>query len=303
MEEKISLSEDQIENSVMYLPFSLIDEHLTQYLKEISLPKLPTSAENSNLIKLAKEGDVKARELFLRSNLRLGVWVAKKFKSRIYNNTVIDFMDIIQQANMGIIHAFEVFDLSKGVKFSTYAFWWCKQYVARFLQEKKHLVSVPVYLQDDFSKFLQIKKKLDVFIISEFHYPEIIKLTGWSDEKISKLISLDNLKVSSLDYSFQDDNQENYFRLPISKISYDNNSFDNDLLQRTIRVQMKLSLTLKEYTIVAMRFGFENYPPHTLEEIGQKFEVSRERIRQIEKIALKKLRESSDLMILAKEIL
>ena len=260
------------------------DDAIKLYLKEIQKTKLLTAEEERALARRIASGDMTARDHMIESNLRLVVKIAKR-----YMNRGLPFLDLIEEGNMGLIKAVERFKLSKECRFSTYATWWIRQSIERALVNQSRTIRLPVHVSDDINKFIKISRELVHRFNREPQVDEISEAMGVEPAYIRRLMVL--VKKT---YSIEHPMGENRDYSLIDTIE-DTNANDPSVFLEDIdkfaHIQEWLeSLADNEREILALRFGLEDREPQTLDTIGQKFGVTRERIRQIEAKSLDKLR-------------
>lgn len=245
---------------------------------------------SSNELEIKKQGQIGA-EILIQSNLRLVVSIAKK-----YIDLGIDFLDLIQEGNLGLIRAVDKFDYRKGYKFSTYATWWIRQAINKAISDQSRTIRIPVYMSEAINKYKKISQKLSQNLGRKPSEDEIAKEMDISLEKLSDLKKCIFKPLSILLPITSDDNEEN-FLINIIEDTKSENIIDkiikNDLKDDIKKILSKLSD--REQEIIKLRFGIDNDKEHTLEEIGQKYGITRERIRQIESKIINKLKESNRL--------
>lgn len=259
--------------------------NITDYLKDISFYPLLSKDEECELSTLSANGDDDAREKLIISNLRLVVSVAKK-----YVNVGMPIQDLIQEGNIGLIKAVEKFDPSLGKRFSTYATWWIKQSILRALSSTKGIMRYPAYVHDNISK---IKKFLQAYKISSDAIPDnefIAEILEMKVSEVEKCINLINLSYVSFEESFNNENVNLHSVIP-DKLFVEEQVFED--FESSELEDMLSVLNDKEKKVIIYRFGLFNTDALTLEDIGSKLNLTRERIRQIQIIALKKLKKTA----------
>lgn len=254
------------------------------YLKDIRQSKLLTPEQEIELALRIEKNDMSARSKMIESNLRLVVKIAKRYVGR-----GLQFMDLIEEGNVGLIKAVERFKASKGCRFSTYATWWIRQSIERALTNQVRTIRLPVHVSDDIDRLVRVSENLTRKMRRQPTEDEIALETGFSTAYIQRLVSI-RRKVLSIDQAIDLDGD---FTLQ-DKIEDPNvedsaSSLDGKRIRRYLRNKLS-SLTSREKEILALRFGLESDEPMTLEKIGAIFGVTRERIRQIQVEALGKLK-------------
>jgi RNA polymerase primary sigma factor len=269
------------------LPSAQYDS-IQMYLKEIGQYPLINAQDERELAKRITNGDEEAKNLLARANLRLVVSIAKKYVNRSPDLTLLD---LIQEGNLGLFKAVDKFDWTKGYKFSTYATWWIRQAITRALADQSRTIRVPVHMVETIAKYKQVYRRLLQDLGREPMPEEIAVEMGLEVDKIYTIEKIDQNTVS-LESPVGDDSDEKSTLgdfLADDKIA----SPDQDSSHRILRDQIQEILTDlsdKERKILELRHGIEDGVQHTLEEVGKKFGVTRERIRQIEAKALEKIR-------------
>jgi RNA polymerase primary sigma factor len=262
-------------------------DSVEMYLKEIGKVPPPTAEQEKELAKKIEEGDLEAKKKLIRSNLRLVVSIAKKYIDRSPNLTLLD---LIQEGNLGLIRAVEKFDWRKGFKFSTYATWWIRQAITRSLADEGRTIRIPVHMIELITKFNKTKRWLMRDLGREPLPEEIAAEMGLEVSKIHHLMQISQ-KTVSLESPVGDSEEDS----TLSEFIKDDKTPSPSVeAARTILKErldkIALQLTGREKKILSMRFGLDDGIPHTLEEVGQEFNVTRERIRQIQAKALEKMR-------------
>jgi len=264
-----------------------MNDAVQNYLREIGKVPLLTPAQERELAKRVMEGDKEAKKQLIQSNLRLVVAIAKKYINRSRNLTLLD---LIQEGNIGLARAVEKFDYRKGFKFSTYAVWWIKQAISRALADQTRVIRIPVHMIETLSKYSQVRRRLSQEFGREPLPEEIASEMGIDVDKVHHLIKIAQDTIS-LETPIGDSDGESLLGEFISDEK--TLSPSQAATQELIREQLKeilVDLSEREQKILSMRFGLKDGVNHTLEEVGKEFNVTRERIRQIEAKALEKLR-------------
>ena len=262
-------------------------DSIQMYLKEIGQYPLIPASEEKNLAYRIEKGDMEAKNLLARANLRLVVSIAKKYVGRSSDLTLLD---LIQEGNLGLFKAVEKFDWTKGYKFSTYATWWIRQSITRALADQSRTIRIPVHMVETISKYKQVVRRLSQDLGREPLIEEIAMEMNLEVEKIH-IIEQINQDTVSLEQPIGDDDEKSTRGefIPDDKILRP----DQDASRRILSDQIKEvldTLNPKERKILELRYGLMDGIQHTLEEVGQEFGVTRERIRQIEAKVHEKLR-------------
>lgn len=268
------------------------DDSVKMYLQEIHKPILTKEQEKSLALRI-RNGDEKAKELFIERNLRLVIKVARK-----YTGHGISFLDLIQEGNLGLIKAADKFDVTKGYKFSTYATCWIRQSIQRSLGDKSRNIRLPVHLYEKVKKYELLKKELSLKFNREPTFEELSKKMRVSIDTIYKYERLEHDTIS-LNMIVGDEDSELEDFISLSTESIDNQFIEENLKDVIENLLKNSNLTTKEIDILKLRFGIGTNDPKTLEETGKIYGVSRERIRQIQEKALKKIRRSYNVKELA----
>jgi RNA polymerase primary sigma factor len=260
------------------------DTAIKLYLREIGQVKLLTPQEEIQLAARIKKGDKKARELMIKANLRLVVKIAHD-----YENFGLPLLDLINEGNIGLMKAVERFDPAKGGKLSTYGSWWIKQSIKRALANQSKTIRLPVHLVDKISKMRRTAMKLQEIFGREPTDEELAEELGMSPSRVAQMRTA-AIRPASLDAPIGDDDSNNF-----AEVVQDENAdtpyqqLEDKTVTKMLREMVK-TLDPREATILQYRFGLEGGNEKTLEEVGAKFGVTRERVRQIQNIALHKLR-------------
>jgi len=264
-----------------------INDPVRMYLKEIGQIKLLTMDEELALADRILEGDEVAKATLAEANLRLVVSIAKRYVGR-----GMLFLDLIQEGNIGLMKAVEKFDVSKGYKFSTYATWWIRQAITRAIADQARTIRVPVHMVETINKLARIQRQLTLELNREPSEQELAKKMNMSVEKVRDIYKISQEPVSlETPIGEEDDSHLGDFIKDERNMSPEEYA-TNEMLKDEIS-EVLLTLTEREEKVIRLRFGLEDGKSRTLEEVGQMFGVTRERIRQIEAKALRKLRHPS----------
>ena len=271
---------------------SELPDAVQMYLKEIGRTPLLSSKEEKELAKRNEAGDEIARQKLIQANLRLVVSIAKRYVNR---SPHLSILDLIQEGNIGLSRAVDKFDYRRGFKFSTYATWWIRQAVTRALADYSRTIRIPVHMVETITKYTQTKRRLMQELGREPLPEEIATEMNLDVEKVHYIQKISQ-EVISLETPIGEDDEDS----TLSDFIKDETSMSPDQLANAalLRDQIKevlTDLTERERKILSMRFGLEDNIPHTLEEVGKVFGVTRERIRQIEAKALDKIRSHKDI--------
>ena len=264
-----------------------INDPVRMYLKEIGRINLLTSDEEFEYAKLANEGDEHAKTMLAESNLRLVVSIAKRYVGR-----GMLFLDLIQEGNIGLMKAVEKFDPSKGYKFSTYATWWIRQAITRAIADQARTIRIPVHMVETINKLARVQRQLTQELNREPTDEEIAKKLGISLDKVREVYKISQDPVSlETPIGEEDDSHLGDFIKDERTMSPEEYATVGMLKEELASVL--LTLTEREEIVLRLRFGLDDGQCRTLEEVGQIFNVTRERIRQIEAKALRKLKHPS----------
>ena len=276
-EEKIDLNFDGI----------IIDDPVKMYLKEIGKVPLLSNNEENDLAQRILSGDPEAKRRLTEANLRLVVSIAKKYVGR-----GMPFLDLIQEGNMGLIKAVDKFDPAKGYKFSTYATWWIKQAITRAISDKSRIIRLPVHMAETINRLIRESRRMLQELGRDPTTEELAKELNMSHEKVREIMKIAQEPVSlespiggEEESHLEDFIPDEDAPAPAEAASY--------MLLRDQLNDVIDSLSPREARVLKLRFGLEDGRARTLEEVGQEFDVTRERIRQIEAKALRKLRHPS----------
>ena len=264
-----------------------INDPVRMYLKEIGKISLLSLDEETELSKRIAEGDEIAKNRLAESNLRLVVSIAKRYVGR-----GMLFLDLIQEGNIGLMKAVEKFDAEKGYKFSTYATWWIRQAITRAIADQARTIRVPVHMVETINKLSRYQRQLTLELNREPTDEELAKKMGMSPDKVREVIKIAQDPVSlETPIGEEEDSHLGDFVPDESNMSPEDFTI-HEMLKEEIG-DVLLTLTEREEQVLRLRFGLDDGSPKTLEEVGQMFGVTRERIRQIEAKALRKLRHPS----------
>lgn len=266
------------------------------YLKEIQKSTLLTAADERELAGLIAEGDEAARARMIESNLRLVVKIAKR-----YMNRGLPFLDLIEEGNMGLIKAVEKFKVSKGCRFSTYATWWVRQSIERALVNQSRTIRLPVHVADDINRLVKVSRELVQRLKREPSLEEVAEAMGSDVANVRRMMILLK-KTYSIEHPMGDNNDYSLIDTIEDKNLVDPGSMIEDLDRFAHVLEWMDELTENEREILALRFGLDDREPQTLDTIGKKFGVTRERIRQIEAKSLAKLRKTLEERVLGTEM-
>ena len=269
-----------------------VADPVRMYLKEIGKIPLLTAEEEIELAKKISEGDAEAKKRMIEANLRLVVSVAKHYLGR-----GMQLLDLIQEGNMGLLKAVEKFDYTKGYKFSTYATWWIRQSITRAVADQARTIRIPVHMVETINRVSRTSRALVQELGREPTIAEISRYLGISEEKIAEVMKIAQDPVSlETPVGEEDDSHLGDF-IPDSEVAEPAESATYNMLRQQLAEVMQ-TLSPRECKVLRLRFGLEDGRPHTLEEVGKEFDVTRERVRQIEAKALRKLRHPSRSKIL-----
>jgi len=270
------------------IPEEASSDLVQMYLHEIGRVTLLKSEEEVSLAKRIEKGDPVAKQKLTEANLRLVVSIAKKYVGRSHN---LSLLDLIQEGNIGLFRAVEKFDYTKGYKFSTYATWWIRQAVTRALADQSRTIRIPVHMVETINKYTQITRRLVQDLGREPLPEEVAVEMGIEVDKIRHIMKISQETVS-LETSVGDSDDDSVLGdfIEDTETVMPHHVASRKLLRDHV-TEVLNSLTPREQKILKIRFGLEDGVVHTLEEVGQEFGVTRERIRQIEAKALEKIRE------------
>ena len=260
---------------------------IREYLKEIGSISLLTPEEETDLARRKSEGDAEAGRKLVEANLRLVVSIAKRYTGR-----GMGFLDLVQEGNLGLMKAVEKFDYSKGYRLSTYATWWVKQSITRSLADQSRTIRLPVHMVEAVNKIRRAQRSLSVRLGREPSTEEIAEEVGMPEKRVTELIQASGDTVS-LETPVGDEEGSNLGDFVADDANASTEDKAESFLLREEIDAMLQGLSPREREVIILRFGLETGHPLTLEEVGRRFNVTRERIRQIETAALRKLRNPS----------
>lgn len=283
--EEAALDMEQLDDSV--LEGVSLEDPVRLYLKEIGKVSLLTMEEELELAKQIEQGDELAKQRLVEANLRLVVSIAKRYTGR-----GMQFLDLIQEGNLGLMKAVDKFDYRKGYKFSTYATWWIRQAITRAIADQARTIRIPVHMVEHINRLIRISRQLLQELGREPTVEEIAEKMELPVERVQEIrkisqepVSLETPVGEEEESHLGDFIQDNQVTVPAEEAAF-------KLLQEQLG-EVLSTLTEREQTVLRMRFGLDDGRPRTLEEVGKEFHVTRERIRQIEAKALRKLRHPS----------
>lgn len=267
------------------------DDSVRLYLREIGKIPLLNAQEELALAQRVVAGEKKAKDKMAEANMRLVVSIAKRYSGR-----GLDFLDLIQEGNTGLLRAVEKFDPDKGFKFSTYATWWIRQAITRAIADQARTIRIPVHMVETINKLLRTQRRMTQELNREPTIEELAKELEMEPDKVEYVIKIKQ-DITSLDAGVGRDGEDEDSVLGDFIEDEDGTTPEESATSQLLKEQVQAILSTlsdREQKIVKMRFGLENGKSHTLEEVGQEFAVTRERIRQIEAKALAKLRKHKD---------
>ncbi len=289
LEDEEEIDDETLNNSQYFDDIS--DDSVRLYLREIGKIPLLNSEEELALAKKVVAGDKRAKDKMAEANMRLVVSIAKRYSGR-----GLDFLDLIQEGNTGLLRAVEKFDPDKGFKFSTYATWWIRQAITRAIADQARTIRIPVHMVETINKLLRTQRRMTQELNREPTIEELAKELEMEPEKVEYVIKIKQ-DITSLDAGVGRDGEDEDSVLGDFIEDEDSKTPQDSATEQLLKEQVQSVLSTlsdREQKIIKMRFGLENGKSHTLEEVGQEFAVTRERIRQIEAKALAKLRKHKD---------
>lgn len=281
---------EDVLNSGQYLD-DISDDSVRLHLREIGKIPLLTGEEELALAQRVVAGDKRAKDKMAEANMRLVVSIAKRYSGR-----GLDFLDLIQEGHTGLLRAVEKFDPDKGFKFSTYATWWIRQAITRAIADQARTIRIPVHMVETINKLLRTQRRMTQELNREPSTEELAKELEMEPEKVEYVMKIKQ-DISSLDAGVGRDGDDEDSVLGDFIEDEDSVTPEESAASQLLKEQVQSVLSTlsdREQKIVRMRFGLDGGKSHTLEEVGQEFAVTRERIRQIEAKALTKLRKHKD---------
>ncbi len=272
----------KIKNAQVVKPFN--DDPVKMYLKAIGKERLLTAAEEVQLAKKIEKGDQAAKSRLIEANLRLVVSVAKKYVSR-----GMLFLDLIQEGNLGLIRAVDKYDYKRGFKFSTYATWWIRQAVTRSIADQARTIRIPVHMVENVNKYIRIQRQLLQKLGREPNSDEIAKLLDVTPDRVREIRKIAQETISLDTPIGEGDETRLSDFIEDSEVKAPDDAADFSMLQKHLQIVLG-TLKDRERKIIKLRYGLLDGLPRTLEEVGREFNLTRERIRQIEFKVLCKLR-------------
>jgi len=262
-----------------------VDDPVKIYLKEIGKVPLLSGDEEVKYAKLMAEGEESARQKLSEANLRLVVSIAKKYVGR----TSMQLLDLIQEGNLGLLKAVEKFDYTKGFRFSTYATWWIRQSITRAIADQARTIRIPVHMVETINKLIRVSRQLLQSLSRDPTAKEIAEKMGITEQRVCEIqkiaqdpVSLENPVGEEEDSKIGDFVEDESIKSPVETAA--------QLILKEQLMSAIDTLTPREQKVIRLRYGLDDSHPRTLEEVGKEFSVTRERIRQIEAKALRKLR-------------
>ena len=287
-DDKLEVEDDKKDEKEISVPKGIsVDDPVRMYLKEIGKIPLLTADEEVSIAKRMEEGEFLAKKELAEANLRLVVSIAKRYVGR-----GMSFLDLIQEGNLGLMKAVEKFDYTKGFKFSTYATWWIRQAITRAIADQARTIRIPVHMVETINKLVRVQRQLVQELGRDPQPEEIAKEMNIEVEKVREIQKIAQEPVSlETPIGEEEDSHLGDF-IPDEEIQSPSDAATFQLLKEQLGSVLE-TLTDREKKVLTLRFGLNDGRSRTLEEVGKEFDVTRERIRQIEAKALRKLRHPS----------
>ncbi|MCL1913349.1 MAG: RNA polymerase sigma factor RpoD [Eubacteriaceae bacterium] len=284
MDEIVTIEEAAVKDDVSDFEGININDPVRMYLKEIGKVDLLTAEEEVELALRIEQGDMEARRTLTNANLRLVVSIAKRYVGR-----GMAFLDLIQEGNLGLLKAVEKFDCTKGFKFSTYATWWIRQAITRAIADQARTIRIPVHMVETINKIMRTNRVLVQELGRDPSTAEIAAKLGMTEDKVIEILKIAQDPVS-LETPIGEEEDSHLGDFIPDEDALAPEDMASYMLLREQLLDVLKTLTERESKVLILRFGLEDGRPRTLEEVGEIFKVTRERIRQIEAKALRKLR-------------
>lgn len=281
------VNEYEREKDILEAGGAASDDPVKMYLKDIGKVPLLSTEEELELAKKMSEGDEAAKKLLSEANLRLVVSIAKRYMGR-----GLPLLDLIQEGNLGLMKAVEKFDYGKGFKFSTYATWWIRQSITRAIADQSDLIRIPVHMGETINRLNKISRNLTQDLGREPTDAELADEIGMTESEVRKIKTIAQEPVSIYTPVGEEDGSRLLDFIPDETGQSPSTAAEDSMLRQQLKSALD-TLTPREEKVIDMRYGLTDGAGRTLEEVGKEFNVTRERIRQIESKALKKLRQPS----------
>jgi RNA polymerase primary sigma factor len=273
-------------SSIVFTDDDIVSDPVRMYLKEISHSQLLTADEEVELAKRIEQGDKKAIHRIVRANLRLVVSIAKNYVGR-----GLSLLDLIQEGNIGLMRAVQKYDWRRGFRFSTYATWWIRQAITRSIADQSRTIRLPVHVSDTISRYMRVSRSLLQDLGRNPTPAEVAEAMGISEEKLQDMLAASQKPVS-LETPVGEEEEDRLGDFIRDSAARSPEEAATEQMLREDTHDFLDSLTLREQRIVQLRFGLDDGRQRTLEEVAKEFGLSRERVRQVEAEALRKLRDS-----------
>ncbi|MBR4080165.1 MAG: RNA polymerase sigma factor RpoD [Clostridia bacterium] len=276
-----------------YDPADGVSDPVRMYLREIGATPLLTAEEESELAQRILSGDENARQHLIQANLRLVVSIARRYAGR-----GMQLLDLIQEGNLGLMKAVEKFDHSKGYKFSTYATWWIRQAISRAIADQARTIRIPVHMVEHVNRLLRIRRELTQELKRDPSTAEIAQRMGVTERRVHELMMI-TAEPKSIDAPVGEEEDSRFGDfIPDNNTLSPEEAAARSMMKEQLRAVLA-TLTPREQQVLTLRFGLEDGNSRTLEEVGEYFSVTRERVRQIEAKALRKITQPSRIKLLS----